>query len=240
MFIRVSYFHRHLTHQTIRYSKPMVVFIKTINWLTLVSKYDLYFEREFVATHSLHHQKPDVTGDPHSPYFTFTWPTFHIDRFNDEEAEKRTNHLVDLQPNGYDQFLSKLPGGFYLILVPLTLIWGWKGVIAAFIFKQGKWFGGTLANFVGHTFPGYTNAKLNNGARNIPPYLMPLLVGEDLHGNHHKWANRANFAVRWWEIDIVYQILRILSWFGLVKILGDTKLISTDNLKIEYKGWYTY
>jgi len=45
-----------------------------------------------------------------------------------------------------------------------------------------------------------------------------LMMGEGYHNNHHKHASRANFGVRWYEIDITYLIIKLLNSFGLIKL----------------------
>jgi stearoyl-CoA desaturase (delta-9 desaturase) len=41
-------------------------------------------------------------------------------------------------------------------------------------------------------------------------------MGEGWHNNHHYYQRSANQGFFWWEIDMTYYVLRVLSWFGLV------------------------
>ena len=44
-------------------------------------------------------------------------------------------------------------------------------------------------------------------------------MGEGYHNNHHKYASRSNFGgVRWHEVDITYQIMRVLNAVGIIKM----------------------
>ena len=55
----------------------------------------------------------------------------------------------------------------------------------------------------------------------IPQNLMPydiFMLGEGYHNNHHAEGGMANFARKWYEIDPVYPIIRIMDWVGLIKI----------------------
>ena len=45
-----------------------------------------------------------------------------------------------------------------------------------------------------------------------------LMMGEGYHNNHHKHSNRANFGVKWYEIDITYQIIKILDAIKLIRL----------------------
>jgi stearoyl-CoA desaturase (delta-9 desaturase) len=43
-----------------------------------------------------------------------------------------------------------------------------------------------------------------------------VLLGEGWHNNHHHYQSSANQGFFWYEIDPTYDVLRVLSWVGLV------------------------
>jgi stearoyl-CoA desaturase (delta-9 desaturase) len=43
-----------------------------------------------------------------------------------------------------------------------------------------------------------------------------LALGEEWHNNHHHFMASARQGSYWWEIDITYYALKMLSWCGLV------------------------
>ena len=45
-----------------------------------------------------------------------------------------------------------------------------------------------------------------------------FMLGEGYHNNHHAEGGLANFARKWFEIDPIYPIIRIMDWVGLIKI----------------------
>jgi stearoyl-CoA desaturase (delta-9 desaturase) len=48
-------------------------------------------------------------------------------------------------------------------------------------------------------------------------WLLALLtLGEGWHNNHHHYMASARQGFFWWEIDITYYTLKVLSWVGLV------------------------
>ncbi len=51
----------------------------------------------------------------------------------------------------------------------------------------------------------------------IPPIAI-WLGGEELHNNHHHDPHSAKFKAKWYEFDIGWVYLRLLSFFGLAKI----------------------
>jgi stearoyl-CoA desaturase (Delta-9 desaturase) len=43
-----------------------------------------------------------------------------------------------------------------------------------------------------------------------------LTLGELFQNNHHKYAMRPNFAVRRFELDPTYQVMRLFAWLGII------------------------
>ena len=43
-----------------------------------------------------------------------------------------------------------------------------------------------------------------------------LTIGEGWHNNHHHYQSSARQGFRWWEVDVSYYIIRLLSFVGLV------------------------
>ena len=41
-------------------------------------------------------------------------------------------------------------------------------------------------------------------------------MGEGWHNNHHHYCASTRQGFYWWEIDITYYILKVLSWMGIV------------------------
>jgi stearoyl-CoA desaturase (delta-9 desaturase) len=46
--------------------------------------------------------------------------------------------------------------------------------------------------------------------------LAIVTLGEGWHNNHHHYQGSANQGFYWWEVDISYSALVVLSWFGIV------------------------
>jgi len=48
-------------------------------------------------------------------------------------------------------------------------------------------------------------------------WLLALFtMGEGWHNNHHAYQSSARQGFRWWELDVTYYVLVVLSWLGIV------------------------
>ena len=50
-------------------------------------------------------------------------------------------------------------------------------------------------------------------------WLALLTLGEGWHNNHHHYPSSARQGFLWWEIDLSYYGLVVLSWLGLIRDL---------------------
>ena len=51
------------------------------------------------------------------------------------------------------------------------------------------------------------------------PIVGLLAMGEGWHNNHHRFASSARHGLEWWQIDITYMLLKLLSMAGIVRDL---------------------
>jgi stearoyl-CoA desaturase (delta-9 desaturase) len=77
------------------------------------------------------------------------------------------------------------------------------------------WAGGVV-NGVGH-FLGYRNFGSADASTNVIP-LGILIGGEELHNNHHAYVTSARLSNRWYEFDIGWMYICVLSALGLAKV----------------------
>ena len=50
-----------------------------------------------------------------------------------------------------------------------------------------------------------------------------LTLGELFQNNHHKAGMAPNFAVRWFEVDPAYLVIRTLAAMGIVQFTSDNR-----------------
>ena len=89
------------------------------------------------------------------------------------------------------------------------IVWGVQMIWIPF------WAAGII-NGVGHAL-GYRNFEVKDESRNISPIAI-WLGGEELHNNHHADPHSAKFKAKWYEFDIGWFYIRLLSLIGLAKV----------------------
>ena len=75
---------------------------------------------------------------------------------------------------------------------------------------------GAIVNWCGHRY-GYQNFDNNDESQNSLP-LDLITLGELFQNNHHKFPNRANFGIRWFEWDPTYTVMRFMASVGIIKL----------------------
>jgi stearoyl-CoA desaturase (delta-9 desaturase) len=80
---------------------------------------------------------------------------------------------------------------------------------------------GAIVNWCGHKY-GYRNFDTRDLSRNTLPFDF-LTLGELFQNNHHKAGMAPNFAVRWFEVDPAYLVIRTLAAMGVVQFTGDNR-----------------
>jgi hypothetical protein len=69
-------------------------------------------------------------------------------------------------------------------------------------------------NSLAHTV-GSRRFETDDDSRNSL-FLAVISLGEGWHNNHHRYMNSARQGFYWWEIDVTYYLLKMLSWTGLI------------------------
>ncbi|NQY67066.1 MAG: fatty acid desaturase [Flavobacteriales bacterium] len=92
---------------------------------------------------------------------------------------------------------------------------GLSTMLIGFTLSTAILFHGTFSiNSVMHYFG---KARYETGDESKNHLLLALItLGEGWHNNHHYYQSASRQGFFWWEIDITFYILKILSFFGLV------------------------
>jgi hypothetical protein len=92
---------------------------------------------------------------------------------------------------------------------------------------------GNVINGVGH-YTGYRNFDTKDESRNIIP-LGLWIVGEELHNNHHADPRSAKFKAKWYEFDVGWVYIRLLSAVRLAKVIYARNVSAVEFREKYYK-----
>ena len=91
----------------------------------------------------------------------------------------------------------------------------WEGLLVGFILSTVILYHGTFAiNSLAHVV-GRRRYVTGDDSRNNW-WLALLTMGEGWHNNHHHFQSSTRQGFRWWEVDMTYYLLTMLSWTGVV------------------------
>jgi len=226
MFAITGFYHRYFSHKAFRTSRA-VQFLFALLGAASVQRGPLWW----AAHHRHHHRHADTDQDIHSPRHGFF--RSHMGWFMTPRSF-RTNFdaIKDLAKYPELRWLDRFD-----ILVPV--------VLAASLFAFGAWlntaypqlhtsgpqllvwgfFVSTVVlfhvtvtiNSLAHRW-GTRRYETRDDSRNN--WLLALLTfGEGWHSNHHHFPGSARQGFVWWEYDLTYYGLRLMSVFGLVRDL---------------------
>ena len=92
---------------------------------------------------------------------------------------------------------------------------GWQVLVWGFFVSTVVCYHATYTiNSLCHRF-GHRRYETADDSRNNV-WLALLTLGEGWHNNHHHYPVAARQGFYWWEIDLTYYGLRVLSWLGII------------------------
>ena len=179
--------------------------------------------KEWAAIHRKHHAKCETVDDPHSPQvlgintvLSRGAELYKKEAANQETLDKFGHGTPDdwVEHNIYSKFSWQ---GVAIMLIVDVFLFGAVGLTVWAV--QMLWIPITAAgviNGIGHYW-GYRNFDCEDASRNIVPWGI-LIGGEELHNNHHTFATSAKLSNKWYEFDIGWMYIQIMSAVGLAKV----------------------
>lgn len=228
LFARVfgltAFYHRYFSHRAFKTSR-WFQFAGAVLGNSAAQRGPIWW----AAHHRNHHRHSDDEHDTHSPQrHGFAWS--HMLWFMTRE-NYRTNRRVVKDWLKYPElrFLDRfdflaplaLAAAMFGLGEWLRVAWpelgtsGWQVLVWAFLISTIALYHITFAvNSLAHTFGSQRFATTDNSRNNF--WLALVTFGEGWHNNHHRNPASARQGFYWWEIDVTYSLLVVLSWLGLV------------------------
>ncbi len=212
------FLHRAQAHRALDLHPIVSHFFRMWLWLTTGM-----VTREWVAIHRKHHAKCETAEDPHSPMVYGHWGVL---RFGVDLYRKEAKNAETISRYGYgtpDDWMERNVYGKYtwqgmgVSLIIFFALFGFAGLAMWAI--QLAWIPITAAGIINGTghFWGYRNYSTDDTSTNISPIGI-IIGGEELHNNHHAFGASAKFAHRWYEFDIGWIYIRMMSAVGLAHV----------------------
>ncbi|MBW2541655.1 MAG: acyl-CoA desaturase [Deltaproteobacteria bacterium] len=234
VFFQTFFLHRYGAHRQFSMSRRWERIFYLATWLAQGASF--LSPRGYAILHREHHAFSDTAKDPHSPHFQtnpFAMMLHTKKRYSDLVC-----HRVEPEPRfagGYPEWApidrignlwsARLAFGaaytlFYVAFAPSPIYFALLPVH----FLMGP-IHGAIVNWCGHKY-GYRNFATNDLSRNTLPFDL-VTLGELFQNNHHKAGMAPNFAVRWFEIDPAYLVIRTFAAFGIVQLAGHDRAPET-------------
>ncbi|WP_242692191.1 acyl-CoA desaturase [Aridibaculum aurantiacum] len=179
--------------------------------------------------HRMHHEYSDTEKDPHSPHFfkdiwqmmMHTAAVFRNLRSgkNLPDPEFTKEYLPKwslLDGVGSSMIVRIMFGISYFMIYYIYAPSAWWYLLLPIHFLMGP-IHGAIVNWCGHKY-GYSNFKNGDHSKNTTPWGV-VMMGELFQNNHHHDKDNANFARRWFEFDMTFQIMKVLHAVRIIRLV---------------------
>ncbi len=220
------WYHRYCSHQAFKFRS--LWFARLFLWTNPIS----FREESYVVPHRIHHAKSDEPGDPYGPHLGWLGSYLATEtqqKMNREITSAEYERLADslghigLIKSSYETFQKT--GSVENIwhygarVIVANLFWGalgfavasWPGVLA--------WISGVfLFTFVVRDFNYRGHASLFGTKEKGMPVNQVIygIIAGEWHENHHAHPRLAMSGFTWWQVDLPYWIIKLMSLCGLV------------------------
>ena len=212
MFGVTAGYHRYFSHRAFKLNR---LFQFVLAFLAQTSgQRDVLW---WAAHHRVHHRYSDSEQDVHSPVHKGLWWA-HMGWLLGGGSSVYDSRMVQ----DFEKFPElRLLNRFHRVPAILfgaavfaaggypVFLWGF--VVSTVLLGHGTFSINSLAHVWGSR-PFETGDQSRNNF-----FVALITLGEGWHNNHHRFMSSARHGFRWWEIDMTYYGLRILSLFGIVR-----------------------
>ncbi|MEM9243016.1 MAG: fatty acid desaturase [Pseudomonadota bacterium] len=211
VFALTAGYHRYFSHKSFKTNR-VFQFLLAFVACTALQGGPLWW----ASHHRHHHMCSDQEDDVHSPIRDGFWHSHMIWFMYKKNLKARYDLIRDFAKYPELRFLER-----YWYLSPIVLIailaffGGWNAVVWGFcvpaVFVNHVTY--SVNSFV-HLF-GKRRYETQDTSRNNW-WISALTFGEGWHNNHHRYAGSVRQGFTWYEFDLTFYILKVLSWFRIV------------------------
>ncbi len=225
------YLHRAMAHRSIELHPALAHVFRFILWACTGMR-----TVEWVAVHRKHHAHCETENDPHSPMVYGLKEVFFrgAELYAHEAAKAET--IAKYGKGCPDDWIERR---LYKPYIWLGIVFMLAFNVALFgVLGLSTWavqmlcipvLAAGVINGVGH-HTGYRNYESEDTSTNVSPWGI-VIVGEELHNNHHAYPSSARFSLRRWEFDLGWLYIRLFCLLGLAKVKRVAPVPVYDNGK---------
>jgi stearoyl-CoA desaturase (delta-9 desaturase) len=209
--ITLSY-HRQLAHRSFTTPKLLEYVFAYCGALALQSH-----PINWVSSHRHHHGSTEQENDVHSPLDGFWWS--HMGWLMDAEGTwmraNKTN-ITDLKVQWFYRHMQRYYA-LHAIVLPIVGLYAWGGlpyVLWGFFARVvWVWHVTWAVNSVSHVW-GFKDWNTSDNSMNN--WLVGIFAfGEGWHNNHHAFETSCRHGLKWWQYDVTWYVIKLLSFVGL-------------------------
>lgn len=224
MFAITGFYHRYFSHRSFKTSR-VGQFVFALLGASATQRGPLWW----ASHHRMHHKHSDGPEDVHSPkqhgfiWSHMGWITSKSNFPTQFEVVRDLMRFPELRfLDRFDTLVPILTGAsMWLLGLVLNKLWPELGTSAPQMLIWGYFVSTVILahatftiNSLSHLF-GTRRYETKDTSRNNP-LLALLTLGEGWHNNHHYYQSSARQGFYWWEYDLTYYGLKVLSWLGIV------------------------
>ena len=237
MFAITGFYHRYFSHRSFKTSR-VGQFVFGVLGSAAVQRGPVWW----AAHHRHHHAHSDKPEDSHSPIahgFLRSHMSWFLTRKGFTPDLRRVRDLLQFpELRWLDRFDILVPVALAVGMFGLGVLLenvapqlgtnGWQMLIWGFFISTVFCSHATYTiNSLSHVF-GRQRYRTGDASRNNF-WLALLTLGEGWHNNHHHYPSASRQGFYWWEIDITYYLLKVLSWLGIIWDLKPIPLSVRDH-----------
>jgi stearoyl-CoA desaturase (Delta-9 desaturase) len=226
------YLHRCQAHRALDLHPAVSHFFRFWLWMTTGM-----LTGQWAAIHRKHHAKCETEEDPHSPQTRGIWKVLlegaelYRTEAKNEETLRRFSHGTPndwMERNVYTR--NPILGVSLMMVIDVALFGAVGLTVWAVQMAWIPFWAAGVVNGLGH-FWGYRNFNSADASTNLFPIGI-IIGGEELHNNHHTFATSAKLSNKWYEFDIGWMYIRLMSMCGLAKVkkVAPTPRLTTGKL----------